>query len=84
MTSLAAPQPAAPTQAAAEAGAEGVCAHCGLALPPAASRFCCAGCAAAYELVTRLGLGQFYARRSEPAAAPAGLDEEQEDGAVLP
>jgi Cu2+-exporting ATPase len=41
--------------------AEGVCEHCGL---PAASgrRFCCSGCATAFETIQSLGLGSFYER----------------------
>jgi P-type Cu2+ transporter len=50
--------PLASTGAATEA----VCAHCGL---PAASgrRFCCPGCAAAYDIIQGLGLGRYYRQR---------------------
>ena len=44
------------------AAADAVCAHCGL--PAAAGRrFCCPGCAAAYEMIEGLGLGRYYASR---------------------
>jgi P-type Cu2+ transporter len=56
----------APAPSATEAG----CAHCGAPLPRAGERFCCAGCAAAWELVNRLGLGRYYARRTAPAGTP--------------
>jgi Cu2+-exporting ATPase len=48
----------APTSTAAEA----LCAHCGL---PAAlgRRFCCPGCAAAYDIIQDLGLGRYYRQR---------------------
>ena len=48
----------APTSTAAEA----LCAHCGL---PAAlgRRFCCPGCAAAYDIIQGLGLGRYYRQR---------------------
>jgi heavy-metal-associated domain-containing protein/cation transport ATPase-like protein len=39
-------------------------------------RFCCAGCAAAYEVVTKLGLDQYYAHRNEATASPAVAAEE--------
>lgn len=47
--------------AAGAGAAEAVCEHCGL---PAASgrRFCCSGCAAAFETIQSLGLGSFYER----------------------
>jgi P-type Cu2+ transporter len=51
------------SRATAEAWGEGAaCLHCGL---PAATdrRFCCPGCAAAYETVQALGLGRYYAQR---------------------
>ena len=44
------------------AATDAVCAHCGL--PAAAGRrFCCPGCAAAYETIEGLGLGRYYASR---------------------
>jgi P-type Cu2+ transporter len=51
--------------AAAEAGAvaaEAVCVHCGLPAP-AGRRFCCPGCAAAFETIQGLGLGRYYRQR---------------------
>ena len=54
--------------------AEASCAHCGAALPQAAERFCCAGCAAAYELVNRLGLGRYYERRDAALDAPQAAE----------
>ena len=50
--------------------AQPLCAHCG---EPVASgeRFCCPGCAAAYDTINALGLGQYYARRVlDPASRP--------------
>jgi len=38
------------------------CLHCGLITPPD-QRFCCPGCAAAYETIKALGLGRYYAQR---------------------
>ena len=38
------------------------CLHCGLITPPD-QRFCCPGCAAAYETIRTLGLGRYYAQR---------------------
>ncbi len=46
----------------AEADAATLCAHCG-GRTIAGERFCCAGCEAAYGLVGRLGLDQYYALR---------------------
>jgi Cu2+-exporting ATPase len=51
--------------------AEAACAHCAAPVPddsPAAPRFCCGGCAAAYRLIHRLGLDAYYARRSLDAS----------------
>lgn len=47
---------AAPLEAATEA-----CAHCGLPAL-AGRRFCCPGCAAAFDTIQSLGLGSFYER----------------------
>src|SRR5271165_4672754 len=41
---------------------DAVCAHCGLPTPPG-RLFCCPGCAAAYEIIQGLGLGQYYRQR---------------------
>ena len=41
---------------------EVVCVHCGLPCAPG-RRFCCAGCAAAFDLIQGLGLGQYYRQR---------------------
>jgi len=38
------------------------CAHCGLPAPPG-RRFCCPGCAAAFETIQELGLGRYYEQR---------------------
>ncbi len=44
------------------------CAHCGAPSAPGA-RFCCSGCAAAFEIIGGLGLGTYYRRRVlDPAA----------------
>lgn len=46
------------------------CLHCGLIAPPD-RRFCCPGCAAAYETIKTLGLGRYYAQRVlDPALRP--------------
>lgn len=53
------------------------CAHCGGATA-AGQRFCCTGCAAAFETIQGLGLGNYYrdvvrdtlARRLQPSAEP--------------
>jgi Cu2+-exporting ATPase len=44
-------------------------------LPAGGIRFCCSGCAGAYELVNRLGLGQYYARRTAAPATATATDE---------
>ena len=38
------------------------CVHCGAPAPPG-RRFCCAGCAAAFETIQGLGLGRYYRQR---------------------
>ncbi|WP_207480833.1 heavy metal translocating P-type ATPase [Arenibaculum pallidiluteum] len=44
---------------------------------PSGGSFCCAGCAAAYEMLQGLGLGTYYERRSlDPEARPPRPDEE--------
>ena len=46
--------------------AAGVCAHCGE--PSGDARFCCPGCAAAFDAIHALGLGNYYrARVLDPA-----------------
>jgi len=46
------------------------CLHCGLPAP-SGRRFCCPGCAAAFEAIHTLGLGQYYRQRVlDPAARP--------------
>jgi P-type Cu2+ transporter len=59
----------APFDALAETHAASACAHCAGPNPPGA-RFCCAGCAGAYEAVRGLGLEAFYARRTGPGIKP--------------
>jgi len=44
------------------AAEKAVCAHCG-EQAPAGERFCCTGCAAAFDVVQALGLGNYYQRR---------------------
>jgi hypothetical protein len=57
------------------------CSHCGLSVPLAAlvseqtEQFCCAGCRGAFLLIHAAGLGQYYALRTEDAAAHAGAVE---------
>jgi len=66
-----------PTLASALTGApsfatgEAQCLHCRRPTAPA-DRFCCAGCDAAYQVISGLGLSTYYARRdaAEPAARP--------------
>jgi Cu2+-exporting ATPase len=62
MTADARPLPAGDTRSLAG------CAHCGAPVLQGA-RFCCAGCEAAHGIVSGLGLGAFYARRSGEAGA---------------
>jgi len=56
------------------------CLHCEQPVPahlPAAARFCCAGCEAAYHTIQGLGLDTYYARRSiDPALAPPQPEED--------
>ena len=59
----------APFDAIAEPTARDACAHCA-GPTPEGTRFCCAGCAGAYEAVRGLGLEAFYARRSGPGIKP--------------
>ncbi len=46
------------------------CAHCGAPVPAGAGLFCCAGCEAAHQLVSGLGLAAFYARAEGSAPRP--------------
>ena len=57
-------QPAPPLSPAASAALEtnGRCRHCGAPSPGLA--FCCAGCEAAWDLVSGLGLDAYYRRRT--------------------
>ena len=48
--------------AAPAVAAEAQCDHCGTPTP-AGQRFCCPGCAAAYEVIQDLGLGRYYEQR---------------------
>jgi Cu2+-exporting ATPase len=67
--SLVAEAPAADPIAAAA-----TCVHCGLPAP-AGRRFCCPGCAAAFETIEGLGLGSYYRQRVlDPAARPPRPD----------
>jgi Cu2+-exporting ATPase len=57
------------------AGAEqpAACRHCGLPVDASVgdARFCCQGCAAAYDLITGSGLESYYRRRTlDPAQPP--------------
>ena len=64
MTTLAletgAPDSGAPGASALETATD-ICAHCGLPALPG-RRFCCPGCAAAFETIQSLGLGSYYER----------------------
>jgi P-type Cu2+ transporter len=59
----------APFDASVEPGAGTACSHCAEAVP-AGARFCCTGCAGAFEAVRGLGLEAFYARRVGPGIKP--------------
>jgi Cu2+-exporting ATPase len=48
--------------AEAPTAVDAACAHCGLPTP-AGRRFCCSGCAAAFETIQGLGLGRYYQQR---------------------
>ncbi|HVJ55331.1 MAG TPA: heavy metal translocating P-type ATPase metal-binding domain-containing protein [Aliidongia sp.] len=52
-----------------------LCAHCGLPAP-AGARFCCSGCAAAFEIIQGLGLERYYRQRVLDPAARAPKPEE--------
>ncbi len=53
-----------------------ICLHCGQQHAGGAGSFCCAGCAAAFDLVRGLGLERYYERRSiDPAARPPRPDD---------
>ena len=64
---------------ATPAAALDACAHCG---QPASAgrRFCCPGCAAAFETIQGLGLGSYYAQRLLDPAARAPRPEATERG----
>ena len=52
------------------------CLHCGIEVA-GGGRFCCAGCEAAYAVVTGLGLDAYYRRRClDPEAAPLRPDQD--------
>ncbi len=54
-----------------------VCVHCGLPAPRG-RRFCCPGCAVAFETIQGLGLGSYYRQRVlDPAARAPRPDAEQ-------
>ena len=53
------------------------CVHCGLPAPPG-RRFCCPGCAAAFETILALGLGSYYRQRVFDPAARAPRPESAE------
>ena len=58
-----------PPRVAAPPAETPVCAHCGE--PTAAGqRFCCTGCASAFDMVNALGFGAFYARRAADDSRP--------------
>ena len=65
-----------PVSAPITAGAV-ACAHCGLAVPPAAvdatapRQFCCEGCRAVWTILHEHGLERYYALRAGAAPAPA-------------
>jgi len=65
-------------------GSAALCRHCGTPLgggSGAGDGFCCAGCAAAYRLISDQGLDLYYRRRClDPAVPPPRPDGEAEDG----
>jgi Cu2+-exporting ATPase len=53
------------------------CLHCGQDAGPGEARFCCPGCAAAWETVRGLGLERYYERRRlDPEARPPRPEED--------
>ena len=54
------------------------CAHCGQTAPTA-ERFCCPGCAVAFDTIERLGLGRYYRQRLLDPAARAPRPEHDAD-----
>ncbi len=62
---------------AVQDAAAAACVHCGLSAP-AGRRFCCPGCAAAFETIQGLGLGSYYRSRVLDASSrpprPDGAD----------
>jgi Cu2+-exporting ATPase len=67
----------APALFAPSATAQVPCTHCGQPVvteagaPPAAI-FCCAGCASVYSILNDAGLSDFYQKRGDSGASPAG------------
>ncbi len=60
---------------------DGACQHCGEPVPDGSAggtKFCCAGCRAAYELIQGLGLESYYQRRCLDPDQPT-LKPEQDD-----
>ncbi len=61
------------------------CAHCALPVPPVlvvegdAAQFCCGGCRAAFDVLHRAGLAQYYALRQQRSRAvrPSGRSYEE-------
>jgi Cu2+-exporting ATPase len=72
---------------AGAAAAEAVCAHCGDRLRSGAvvgdgkARFCCNGCAAAFQIISGLGMSRFYALR-RAAAGDARLLRPETESAI--
>ncbi|MEJ0015243.1 MAG: heavy metal translocating P-type ATPase metal-binding domain-containing protein [Acetobacteraceae bacterium] len=61
------PIPSQPPGDAGQSAAPAECLHCAQPAPPG-HRFCCPGCAAAYETIQVLGFGRYYAQRTlDPA-----------------
>ncbi len=53
----------------------GTCTHCGLPSAPG-ERFCCPGCATAFEVIGQLGFGRYYLDRMlDPARRPPRPDD---------
>ncbi|MGQ0678028.1 MAG: copper-translocating P-type ATPase [Rhodospirillales bacterium] len=73
--SLVTPARLAPA-AQATGDSQASCPHCGGKAPPGA-RFCCPGCASAFWMIGRLGLGRFYRLRDPRSTTPSRAALEQ-------
>ncbi len=74
-----APARSAPSRDGREAPGSHFCDHCGLPVP-LGRRFCCPGCAAAFDTIQELGLGRYYEQRLLDPALRAPRPEAAERG----